>query len=104
MKSKGLSERVGTPLYAAREVFSSPKYDFEADIWSLGMVFSEILSGKGILALISGNVSPSLRSDFPSEDILNNIKSDRLRNLISKMLQKESSDRPSAQQVLNLLS
>jgi serine/threonine protein kinase len=97
MRSSGLSTRMGTPFYVACEVISSPKYDFKADIWSLGMVFLEILSGKRIFSLIGGNAVPSLRSDFPSEDIFNRIKSDRLRNLMSKMLQKEPSDRLSAQ-------
>ncbi len=89
MKSSGLSTRVGTPFYLACEVLSSEKYNFKADIWSLGMVFLEMLSGKRIFVLIKGISIPSLRSDFPSENILNMIESEKLRNLISKMLQKD---------------
>jgi calcium-dependent protein kinase len=60
MRSKGLSTRVGTPFYAACEVISN-NYGFEADIWSLGMVFLEMLSGKRIFDLSSEKAIPSLR-------------------------------------------
>ena len=36
---------VGTPLYMAPELFKSHQYDYKADIWSLGVLFYEMLFG-----------------------------------------------------------
>ena len=40
------STQLGTPLYMAPEIFSSPHYNYKVDIWSLGIVTYEILCGK----------------------------------------------------------
>ena len=36
---------VGSPLYMAPEIIQGQNYGTEADIWSLGIVFYEILVG-----------------------------------------------------------
>ena len=42
----GLAEtRLGTPLVMAPEVLDGNKYDHAADVWSLGCVFYEMLTG-----------------------------------------------------------
>jgi serine/threonine protein kinase len=61
--------------YTAPEVFQSEKYHFKVDIWSLGILFLELLSGKRIFNLVEG-LSPALKNDFPSETMLKLIKSD----------------------------
>jgi serum/glucocorticoid-regulated kinase 2 len=37
---------IGTPAYMAPEVFSGSAYSFEADLWSIGVMFYEFLTGK----------------------------------------------------------
>ena len=39
------STRLGTPLVMAPEVLDGNKYDHTADVWSLGCVFYEMLTG-----------------------------------------------------------
>lgn len=41
-----LQSKVGTPYFCAREVITSESYGTKADLWSLGVVAYEMLSGK----------------------------------------------------------
>ncbi len=93
MKTSGLTTKIGTLFYASPEVLNEEKYDFSADIWSLGIVFLEMLLGKRIIDLVKGKLPPAFRPDFPTEGLLNEIKDENLRNLVKKMLEKESQKR-----------
>lgn len=42
----GLESKVGTPYFCAREVVTSETYGTKADLWSLGVVAYEMLSGR----------------------------------------------------------
>lgn len=35
---------MGTPLYIAPEIFAETGYSFPADIWSLGIIFFELMN------------------------------------------------------------
>ena len=37
---------VGTPLYAANEVFRNQEYNYKADYWSMGPILYEMISDK----------------------------------------------------------
>ena len=37
--------KLGTPLLMAPEVLNGNKYDHSADVWSLGCIFYEMLTG-----------------------------------------------------------
>ena len=74
MKTEGLKTKIGTIFYASPEVLNEENYDFSADIWSLGIVFLELLLGKRITDLVKGMNPPALRKDFPSDELLDQIK------------------------------
>ncbi len=104
MKTEGLSTKIGTMFYASQEFLNEERYDFPADIWSLGIIFWEMLSGKRINQVIKGLLAPSVREGFPSDAILNEIKEEDLRELVRKMLVKEPANRLDAKDVLKILS
>lgn len=49
-RNLGRSDRAdtvcGTPLYMAPQVVDDQSYNFKADIWSLGIIHYELLTGK----------------------------------------------------------
>lgn len=77
----------GTPLYMAPEIFEYKEYDIKADLWSLGCVIFEMLSG-----------TPPFRGSNP-RDLYNNIQlrkisfpegvnvSNELKGLLREMLE-----------------
>lgn len=64
--SKTKSGVVGTSFYLAPEIIKGEKYDFSVDIWALGIIFLELLSGCRLSELIEGNMEPAQREDFPN--------------------------------------
>ena len=88
----------GTPGYIAPEVLRGAPADTRSDIWSLGVVFYEALSGvqpfrrDSLAATISATLEHQPRS--PRE--LNPGVSLDLSQLVMKMLEKDPSDRPSS--------
>ena len=96
------SSVVGTPYALAPEVCESKAYSYAADVWALGCVLYEMCS---------------LRRPFEAENLLGLVwkivhcqpreitecgYSDELRRLVSAMLHKDSSKRPSIKEILML--
>jgi serine/threonine protein kinase len=40
------SYNVGSPIYMPPEALNDNKYSFKSDIWALGVIFYEMLTGK----------------------------------------------------------
>ena len=43
---KYCSYNVGSPIYMPPEALNENKYSFKSDIWAIGVIFYEILTGK----------------------------------------------------------
>ena len=93
VRSSGASGKSGTYFYQAPEVLFEEKYGQEADIWSLAIVFVELLLGQRIYELIEGKNPPGSIADFPSQKMLEEIKEKELRDVMKKMLMKSPEER-----------
>ncbi len=67
IRKSGVRGKSGTLIYEAPEVLQEEKYGQAADIWSLGIVFLELLLGQRIFELVKGTLPPGVRTDFPSQ-------------------------------------
>ncbi|KAL6053219.1 Serine/threonine-protein kinase ATG1c [Balamuthia mandrillaris] len=79
---------VGTPLYMAPEIFLDKKYTEKADLWSVGVILYQMLTGR--VPYLGSNVMELVRNiqtkglEFPSAlDISPDMK-DLLKNLLQK--------------------
>jgi serine/threonine protein kinase len=86
-------EFVGTPNYLAPELWDERSYSFPVDIWSLGCVFYEILTGRHpfpaqgtlrLMRLVREDPTPPIDRKY----------STNIQQLVYDMLTKEPSRRP----------
>lgn len=92
---------VGTPYYLSPEIILSKPYNFEADIWALGVLLYEMCSFRppfdsnsltGLAEkIISGKYLP-----IPSQ------YSENMRKLISRMLEVDPNKRATIHEILNM--
>lgn len=82
-----MTEGIGTPLYMAPEIFNKSSYNSKCDVWSLGILFYELLygktpwMGKSSYDLFVNNILVR-----PLEFPLTPRRSEKVKNLIKKML------------------
>ena len=98
---------VGTPLYMAPEVIwksdiDENSYGREVDIWSLGILFHELLYGK---RPFEGKKGPQIRdmivnAKFEAEKV--DYVSEEARNLLNNMLKREPKERITIDQIRKL--
>ena len=94
--------RVGTPLYLAPELVRKEKYDYKADIWSLGCSLYHLartvppFNDENLIRL-----GQAIVNDNPSS--LPSCYSDKLNFFINKLMTKDKKLRPSASEAILLI-
>jgi serine/threonine-protein kinase len=97
---------VGTPAYAAPEQLLSPNVDERADLYALGVIIFELLTGRRPFAGVDAVeiASAKLGSAAPALSSSGTLVPAALDSLVAKLLQRQPDDRPaSASQVLAAL-
>jgi eukaryotic-like serine/threonine-protein kinase len=96
--------RVGTPIYMSPEQARGLKIDYRSDIYSLGLVFYEMLTGQtafkgGYEAIVHQQIFQTP----PPPRQLNLAIPKTLDTLIMRMIAKEADERPKLSEVLEIL-
>ncbi|DBA05400.1 TPA: hypothetical protein N0F65_007562 [Lagenidium giganteum] len=93
------STLIGSPLYMSPETLEGVNYGFEADIWALGCVLYELLTGKAAFAAASYPAVVYKITQGSPEPLQSTIEAP-LRALIDQMLDKDRKKRPSMAQIV----
>ena len=96
-----MKTQAGTPYYMAPEVLKGDLYTEKVDIWSLGVIFMELILCRSILDL-SERCCPALNKNFPTKPLAF-VKDRDLKKLLEKMLEKAPDKRTTISKVLILL-
>ncbi|KAM0680775.1 Cell cycle serine/threonine-protein kinase cdc5/MSD2 [Glugoides intestinalis] len=100
-----LSNGNGTPVYMAPEAFKgySKTHSFQADVWALGAIIFELLTGKKTLSILETGL---VENGQPLKQHLH-IKKENLapewESLILKMLDLDPMKRPSLEEIIKLI-
>ena len=93
-----LSEQLGTPQYAAPEIFEGKEYTSKVDVWSLGVVLYNMINGT---QLFGYSKNDNIKDDVLYKKInFNNFKNPQLKNLAMKLLERNPDKRVNAYQAL----
>ena len=94
------NEQLGTPQYAAPEIFEGKNYDSKVDLWSVGVVLYNMVNGTQPFSGIK-NQKQSVVNDVLYKKInFNGFKNIHLRNLAMHLLERDPIKRSSAYQAL----
>ena len=103
---KKTKAHIGTPIYMAPEVINSESYNYEVDIWSLGITFFELMTfhvpfkGNNQFGLFNNIINGIKYMSF------NKVKkltfSMELINIINKMISQNACQRPTIDDILNV--
>ena len=99
-----LTDPIGTPQYCAPEIYLSQKYDYKADMWSLGVVLYNMVNGTQPFKLHNNNMDLIREEVLHKEINFNGIENEGLRNLCKNLLERDPNKRFSAVQALSALS
>ena len=95
-----LTKAIGTPYYMAPEIYYGEDYDSRCDVWSLGVMFYELIfkklpwNGESQKGLFDNIKAKKLK--FPSNEKVDS----EIKDLIGLMLTKKKENRPNFKKVL----
>ncbi len=100
-KDNGIfTEQLGTPQYAAPEIYEGKSYDCKVDLWSVGVVLYNMINGTQPFSGVK-NKSDSVKNDVLYKKInFNGFKNPLLRNLAMHLLERDPLKRSNAIQAL----
>ncbi|GAV65439.1 Pkinase domain-containing protein [Cephalotus follicularis] len=103
LQPRGLAETLcGSPLYMAPEIMQLQKYDAKADLWSVGAILFQLVTGKtpftgnNQIQLLQ-NILRSTELNFP----LDNDLSDNCKDLCQKLLRRNPVERLTFEEFFN---
>lgn len=103
LQSRDLAETLcGSPLYMAPEVMQYQKYDAKADLWSVGVILYQLVTGK---TPFDGNSHPQLLQNIGKANVLhllsdNNLSHDCI-DLCQKLLRRNPVERLTFEEFFN---
>ena len=98
---------VGTPLYLPPEALTNREVDSRSDIYQLGLVFHELLTGHSLIEgemSLSGLLSRIAKPDFQPNSLIRSDVPQKWRSLLQRCLTRNLDDRlPSARDFINVI-
>lgn len=100
---KGMDLCLGTPLYMAPELVNKERYSEKVDVWSLGIITYQLLSGK---TPFDGKNLKRIQTNIVNKEVTFNNKewqniSENAKNFILVCLNKDQWSRPSVSDLFN---
>ena len=100
-KNSLLTECVGTPAYSASEIAVHDDYDEKVDIWAIGVIMFNMLTG---LEPFQGNSHSNLNYEIKYKKIrYDAITDEKMRNFVSRFLDRNAKTRISAKDALKVI-
>eukprot|EP00760_Papus_ankaliazontas_P003390 PhM_4_TR11597/c0_g1_i1/m.58165/K08857/NEK1_4_5; NIMA (never in mitosis gene a)-related kinase 1/4/5 len=93
---------IGTPQYMSPEVCTEERYGHKSDVWSVGVLFYEIITGRlpfvarNLLALVNA-VTKGVYDATPLK-----VYSHKVVHIVTSMLKSSADERPTAQELLDM--
>jgi serine/threonine protein kinase len=90
--------QLGTPLFMAPEIFNRENYSYKVDVWSLGTLSYEIMTGRPAFNCATLNELKRMQREpvnFPEDSQL----SDEAKDIVTRMLTYDSASRPSFEEL-----
>lgn len=100
-KNNLLSDWVGTPAYAAPELILHDDYDEKVDMWAIGVIMFNMLTG---LEPFQGKTKSDLYEEIRFKKIkFDVIKDEQMRSFISRFLDRNAKTRINAKDALRMI-